>query len=519
MTTTDRRRLVGRPHPGSGYLTLLPGTSDVRVARGRHPLPVGTPEVLVTLTHLSDLHVCDAQSPARVEMLDRWGDPDSPIREEVGEMETYRPQELMTGQVLAAMVGSANRVCAGPVAGAPVDLAVITGDNTDNAQCNELEWYLTLLEGGSVRVDSGDPLRWEGVAAPGDPDERYWHPEGSVADLPRSCHGFPTVPGLLNAVRRPFDSEGLHVPWLAVHGNHDRLVQGMVPGTGPIASSATGGRKPRSLPPDLTSHELVTLLAGLAECEPGALGLLLRGDVTGVVPDVARRIISPSGFVAAHDRAGARPPRHGFGSDGRLYYRHDHGPVRVLVLDTVNPHGGWQGSVDPTQLAWLCDELTRADQERAYVVLASHHPSVSLVNGRAPEDEPSRVLGPEVDDVISRHPSVVLWLNGHTHRTTVTDHGSWWEVTSPSLIDWPQQARVVEVLRGGGTLVIAATMLDHDGEAPWSGGTGDVVSLAGLSRELAANDWQRAFPELDRHPRGGTSADRNVLLTLADPWT
>jgi hypothetical protein len=91
-------------------------------------------------------------------------------------------------------------------------------------------------------------------------------------------------------------------------------------------------------------------------------------------------------------------------------------------------------------------------------------------------------------------------------------------VTAPSLIDWPQQGRVVEIMRGPRTLTIAVTMLDHAGEAPWAGGLDGVVALAGLSRELAANDWQTRVADLDAHTRAGVREERNVLLGLPDPW-
>ncbi len=151
-------------------------------------------------------------------------------------------------------------------------------------------------------------------------------------------------------------------------------------------------------------------------------------------------------------------------------------------------------------------------------MLASHHPLDTMVNGAAPDSEPPRVLSEELLRELTQHPSLVLWLNGHTHQTAVTPHGTWWEVTAPSLIDWPQQARIVELLRGEGVLTIAATMLDHAGEAPWRGGIDGVLALAGLSRELAANDWQTRGEPFDAQWRAGVPSDRNVLLTLPDPW-
>ena len=37
--------------------------------------PSSTAQSLLSLVHISDLHICDAQSPARIELLDRFADP------------------------------------------------------------------------------------------------------------------------------------------------------------------------------------------------------------------------------------------------------------------------------------------------------------------------------------------------------------------------------------------------------------------------------------------------------------
>src|SRR5205807_10191908 len=99
--------------------------------------------VLASIAHLTDLHFTDVQSPARFEFINReYLDPR--FREL---LPMHRPQEALNAHAIAAMVRALNGIDRGPVAGAAIELSIVSGDAVDNAQSNELSTAAALLDG------------------------------------------------------------------------------------------------------------------------------------------------------------------------------------------------------------------------------------------------------------------------------------------------------------------------------------------------------------------------------------
>jgi metallophosphoesterase (TIGR03767 family) len=506
---------------GSGFRKVYPNQLGWRpleaivCKEGRDSISSLIRKPLLNLIHISDTHICDAQSPARVEYLDRYADPHHPASSFLGTLVgTYRAHEILTTQVLESMVQSMNMVDHAPLSGAFIDAVLITGDLTDNAQINELKWAATLLSGGILTPDSGSSNLWEG---PGGTfySPFFWNPHGTPAgekeDFPRYLYGYPTIPELLDAVRAPFIATGLTHEYLMVHGNHDALLQGTVAPDLFLRKLATSEEKIFQL----SDEEALRALREVTEIGPARYPEPLTATSHKITPDLERDFVDEYLWQKQFEL-----PSHSGNEKPIRYWSKDFDNLTLIALDTVNPFGGWQGSIDQEQFIWLKDELEK--KSLRYVVITSHHPIQTLVNGYSNETGP-RVLSDDIKSLLIEKPNVIAWICGHNHRNRIEYFGpspekGFWQIETASLIDWPQQGRVIEIfLDSTDQLGIASTPIEHQGlvasnyaKLPLD----DVNTLAGLSRVLSLNDWQRREGAFAIEHNEGRELDRYGVVWL-----
>lgn len=451
------------PH-GTGQLQVGPGES--LFDREELSPKAAYRRTLGTVAHLTDAHVMDAASPARVTFLARLGPPFQ---------STFRPQEALTAQVFVGAVQAVRAL--GP------DLVLQGGDLIDNDQSNELVNAISILKGGRIHPGSG-PHGYFGVQSEIDPDPFYYRPD---VDAPRH-------PRLLEDAVKEFRSPGIGAPWLPVLGDHDVLVQGELVPTDLTRMLALGGRALWTLPQNLTVPPDLKLQASNSPDGPPLSGSVndfllqaLQGPTVRVPADPHRAELSVEDVIAP-----LRAATGGVGAADRLDYVHDLGErLRFVVLDLASRVGGSGGRVVDGQVEFVESALDGAAGR--FVVFVSHQPLRQSVGGDT------------IQSVLDSSPNVVLTLAGHTHHNRIeprrTAHGGYWNIETASLIDYPQQSRALRFHETDDGIAIETWMLDH---VPGN-------RVAEISRELSFLQATGGRPG----DFSGSRSDRNAVLFRA----
>lgn len=509
-------------------------------------------DALSAFVHFTDVHIIDAQSPLRAPYLRQFAMGTTATG--LNFANSFRNQDQLGTYVTEAMLQKVASLEGGPATGRPFDFAVSTGDDGDGKQTNELQAFIDLMDGAPIDPNtSGEGyvgVQDDFVPDPASIYDMYWHPDPPPAavapDFYKRVFGFPEYPGLLTDAVLPFTATGIGMPWYSGYGNHDELLQGNFPLTStgqPIFDAiAAGNIMLLDIPSEITPEQF---LECLADPTPMCVAQIIELAPKRIVPPNPQRVpFTATDFVERHL---ASPPNpgpvgHGFSPANlvgpTLYYTFDIAPDIIgIMLDTTDPFGGADGSLDLTQTEWLEEQLISVHSSyfgplgnvittsnpNKLVVLFSHHDSETMDNIIGTTATEPRIVGSQIETLLHLFPNVILWVNGHTHYNRIFPHqdrfqrtGGFWEVNTASHIDFPQESRTVEIVDNkDGTLSIFAILIDHDGVAtPSRQGPFDLLEIAGISRELAANDFLLAQVPSNI----GNPEDRNVELLVGKPF-
>ena len=414
----------------------------------------------------------------------------------------------------------------------------VTDDSNGNAKLPALGGLPCLPELGPLfaiqtgKMAADAQSRTPDPTSPIDQFPVLFSPVHTIDELVAATTGTSLVlaPGLPPDLRCRFDEPGcdnrrLDVEYFAVFGNHDGAIRGTLTMQRLVQeeTSLPFGRYFLQSQREWVNEFFFT------EALPGPLG---------------------HGFGYAGDRLTDPDDR----NDGYYAFDAAGGQVRMIVLNTLydgvlkelhrdgqtnrdlqglvagneitNPIGLADGAMPDQQFRWLRDELELAKGKA--VLVFSHHPDRSFADralGFAPDGGRTAA---EVVELLGTHGNVVAWIAGHTHENIIRACGTgsgecaisgsgaqpdvghpFWRVETSSLIDHPQEGRIVEVFDvGGGKYGLRLTMITPDASDP--------DGAAAKSRELAALDATCNLKSILGGPLTSGPYDAVRLQTIVD---
>jgi hypothetical protein len=188
----------------------------------------------------------------------------------------------------------------------------------------------------------------------------------------------------------------------------------------------------------------------------------------------------------------SKPAGHGFTrqmiKDGFTWYHFypkANIPIKVIVFDDTDKAGSANAALDYVRYNWLVKELDEGEAAGELMIVCAHIPirpyAQPVAQGQpAPSNNPlyplltifasySEISENTLLAKLHTYKNLILWLSGHAHRNTITpqpdpdgdpEYG-FWEVETPSLRDFPQQFRRIEIVRNSdGNVSIFALDVD-----------------------------------------------------------
>ncbi len=422
--------------------------NDLNIA-GAVPTLSANARSVVYFPVITDIHIMDTKSPLRFFYT----------YDDNGKVKSALPQAQYSPQVLDAMIRTLDDFSKTR----HYDLLIDTGDTVNDTALNETRWFIDVFDGNVVMPDSGKHI--------------------------------DVVPGPLNDAHDPFLAWGLDrkVPWYTTMGNHDALIAGHFAVTPVYNAIATGD-------------------AVYISSEDDYGNVLSAG--TKVTPDIKRTLLGPVGYMQEFFTTTTLPVGHGFTaanlSSGYGDYAFDVSgsiPMRFIVLDWQCRAGQTDGCIRQDEFDnFLVPELNEAAREHKLVIVATHQSPDSL-------DASTQITGTAFVDLLISYPNVILHLVGHGHYNSIMPRAGasatqpgYWQVETSSLINYPEQSRIIEVVdNGNGTGAIFTTMVDHNSPDG---------SMSALSRSLSLDMVQT---DNDSAGKEGSLSDRNTELAIHIP--
>ena len=418
---------------------------------------------------MTDIHITDEEAPSRLILFDFLVD------------SAWRPQEDRGIHVFDTALQTGNGLM--ETYGRDFDFVMSLGDNVDNAQDNEITWFIQAVKGEEdLNPDSGDEGRTFGNQT-----------------------SFVYVDADSNDV---FEALGLKegIPFYTAVGNHDALWTGTFaeplakpdlfvgewsafgflsmnhPGFWfsrlPVCVSTAGCDDSLSVGPSVASLSFPGMAS--VSTDPGGpemeanefVGQFLRrnlGEVQSSQTFEDRQYVN-------HDRFVERMKEEGFiltGADvpenmGYYSFDSEEFPVRYIVMDTEDRPWLSQGGVGNEQFAWIeqkIREATDSSDPRLVVIMSHHEVEDGLVCILCDYKD-----GEDLRDLFCEYPNVIMVFNGHGHDNRVLAQQcpeakpsvGFWEVETASLIGFPQQTRIAEIAYNyDGTGSVLLTTVNH----------------------------------------------------------